>query len=304
MNTTIPAPELVPGSPPGSAPGALDQLQIWVQRTRVAANAVEAIIAMVEQLQTTAANFGAGVAIDAAGSGEAPGIEVTISLGGIIDRPGPPPIRTDDGAAVLRFRHRPAAPGPDAPVTVRPDSPAPDLPPAPAAPPSNQPAAPPATGSDDPLRNMGQPWSDEDCMALLTQPDSGLTMREFAESMGRTVGACRQQLKVLRRAERSESVPLDPVPDAQASADARVALRLDLLPVSVTWSPARDLQLVEAVVAGRTPDETAREMALSAGNVRARLKLLCPTGAPEEQAQVLRVLQQRATGAIIKEKTG
>lgn len=271
---------------------ATASLKTRARRAIIAAEKVETIAAMLDQLQATAENAGAHVTIEAPDGSLAGQIRIEIDLSGIFEKSRPEAVRPDSPV-------RKEAPPPAAPVAKTPPPPEPRTP----APPPD-----PTPRAGHPA-NMGAPWTDEDNEALLAQPGSGIPMREVAHRLRRTEPSCWQQLSKLQKQVRSPKRP-EPAPPAEkppqqsitppnagalSTADARVALRLWSLPKTSCWTPARDLQLVDDLTKGRALSGIAADLGVEREQAIERYRMLCPAGGLEEQVQVLRALRHNVT---------
>ena len=174
-----------------------------------------------------------------------------------------------------------------------------------------------------PVKKGGKFWTPQRNAQLIRLKEAGKTDRQIAEIVGTPVGAVSVHASKLSKqgawasaqvdqppaagghgsADTSPSPPVIEVAGAKAgspAADDPGALTPSERSVlqriegcETQFTPAQDLGLVEGLARGDKIAALVDRVGLTADDLKQRFAALCPTGAIEEQAQVLRVLRHR-----------
>ena len=174
-----------------------------------------------------------------------------------------------------------------------------------------------------PVKKGGKFWTPQRNAQLIRLKEAGKTDRQVAEIVGTTVGAVSVHASKLRKqgAWASELVDQPPAAGGHGSADTSTSAPVVAVAVAeagspaadnpgaltpsersvlqriegceTQFTPAQDLGLVEGLARGDKIAALVDRVGLTADDLKQRFAELCPTGAIEEQAQVLRVLRHR-----------
>lgn len=173
-----------------------------------------------------------------------------------------------------------------------------------------------------PVKKGGKFWTPERCAQLIELKEAGKTDREVAEIVDTSVGAVSVHASKLRKQGKWASDLVDhapvaggsgtatstPAPVPQVTGAGRVShtsadqnqltgsersVLARIERYETHFTPAQDLSLVEGLARGDKIAVLVDRVGLTADGLKQRFAELCPTGAIEEQAQVLRVLRHR-----------
>ena len=200
----------------------------------------------------------------------------------------------------------------DPPVEVAGAEAEPEADPAPEPEPVAEPAplsdATEAPKPDVPLIAASAPLSDGERTVVVRMIGEGAASGAIAAALGRDPrGFYHQVDRIARDLEKvafaaaldTGCVNLAPAPPLGASlglsvAERAVHQRLDRLGNPGLWTVEADLELLEGLARGAKLGVVAREIEIDVDACKARVAALVPHPSPEEQAQVLKALRQRA----------